>query len=270
MKIMLSDVLELNRPTEFKVHFARWNGDTQPLEAFVRSDEEWRGWQEYRSPHRNEFNRRFIFALAQFYHEVDTWLFGGVFEVLARHPNKYDVSLAEVGRQFVGRLKLNSPYRGRTTRANMENHYGAFEVQEILRERYSGRRFPGYDEIDLAFAELETLVRNERADWRAPLEAAKGVYLITDTSTGKKYVGSAYGGEGIWSRWRAYVESGHGGNMELRALVSEPTLDYCRTNFRIALLEHLTSRTPDDLVIRREIFWKQVLLTRGEHGLNRN
>lgn len=40
-----------------------------------------------------------------------------------------------------------------------------------------------------------------------------------------------------WSRWCEYVASGHGGNVELRALVSDPTLDYCRTNFRFALLE---------------------------------
>ena len=48
------------------------------------------------------------------------------------------------GKGFIGRLKLRSPYRGRTTRANFENHYASFEVQEILREAYSGRQFPGY------------------------------------------------------------------------------------------------------------------------------
>lgn len=267
---MLPEVLTLDSPADFKVHFARWNGDTQPLEAFVRSEKEWRGWQAYKSPHRNEFNRDYIFSLAQFYHEIDTWIFAGVYQIIDRLPDRYEVKLSDIGLNFSGRLKLYSPYRGRTTRANLENHYKTFEVKEVLRERYSGRRFPGYDEIDLAFAELETLVRNERADWRAPLEAAKGVYLITDTLTGKRYVGSAYGGEGIWSRWRAYVETGHGGNAELRTLIKDPTLEYCRANFRITLLENLTSRTADDLVIRRETFWKRVLLTRGEHGLNRN
>ena len=69
----------------------------------------------------------------------------------------------------------------RTTRANFENHFADFEVQEILREPYTGRPFPGYEDIDLSFDELETLVRNNRPDWKAALENAKGIYLITDT-----------------------------------------------------------------------------------------
>ena len=38
-------------------------------------------------------------------------------------------------------------------------------MQEILREPYSGRSFPGYEDIDVSFDELETLVRNNRYDW---------------------------------------------------------------------------------------------------------
>jgi len=83
-------------------------------------------------------------------------------------------------------------------------------------------------------------------------------------------VGSAYGEQGIWSRWCAYVGTGHGGNVELRSLVTDPTLSYCRTNFRFALLEHRSVRTPDDVIIAREGFWKRIPVTRGEHGLNRN
>jgi hypothetical protein len=56
----------------------------------------------------------------------------------------------------------------------------------------------------------------------------------------------------------------------LRALVSDSTLDYCSTNFRFALLEHRASRTPDEVILNREAFWKRILLTRGETGLNRN
>jgi hypothetical protein len=92
------------------------------------------------------------------------------------------VELLRDGGGFIGRLKLRSPYRGRTTRANFENHYAGFEVQEILREPYSGRQFPGYEDIDLSFDELETLVKNERPDWKVALENTKGIYLISATS----------------------------------------------------------------------------------------
>ena len=153
---------------------------------------------------------------------------------------------------------------------NFENHFGVLTVREILREPYAGRSFPGYDDVHLTFGELETLVANARLDWKTALENVKGVYVITDTSTGLRYVGSAYGDQGIWSRWSSYVGSGHGGNVELRSLVNDPSLAYCRANFQFALLEQRSSRTPDESIIAREGYWKDVLLTRGKYGLNRN
>jgi hypothetical protein len=208
--------------------------------------------------------------MIQFYHETDVWLFGGVFRVLARHADRYEVELTQLGTEFIGRLKLRSPYRDRSTRVNFENHYASFEVQEILREPYSGRSFPGFEDIDLSFDELETLVRNDRPDWKAALESVKGVFLITDTSTGRRYVGSAYGHQGIWSRWCSYIESGHGGNVELQELANDPNFAYYRANFRFALLEHRSNRSADELILGRETFWKSILLTRGVQGLNRN
>jgi hypothetical protein len=110
---------------------ARWNGENQPLEVWVRDKGEWQGWQEYR-PARDEFNRPFIFSLIQFYHEPDIWLFGGVFRVLQRHSDQYEVELADEGAGFIGRLKLRSPYHERATRVKFENHYASLDVQEIL------------------------------------------------------------------------------------------------------------------------------------------
>ncbi len=54
------------------------------------------------------------------------------------------------------------------------------------------------------------------------------------------------------------------------ALVTTPDLDYCRANFRFALLKHRPISAADDLILRRESFWKRLLLTRGDQGLNRN
>ena len=104
----------------------------------------------------------------------------------------------------------------------------------MLQELYSVRSFPGYEGISVSFEELETLVRNDKPDWKAALESVKGIYLISDTKTGRRYVGSAYGEQAIWSRWRSYIESGHGGNVELRALVADPSLDYCPADFHFA------------------------------------
>jgi hypothetical protein len=239
------------------------------LEVWARDKQEWQGWQEYR-PARDDFNRPMIFSLVQFYHEPEIWLFGGVFRVFERHRDRYAVELTEAGAGFLGRLKLRSTYRERATRVKFENHYPGLEVQEIIREPYSGRSFPGFEDIDLSFEELETLVRNSRPDWKAALASVKGIYLISDTNTGKRYIGSAYGDQGIWSRWCSYVATGHGGNVELRALVSDPTLEYCRKAFRFALLQYRAASTPDEVILAREAFWKRILLTRRDFGLNRN
>jgi hypothetical protein len=40
----------------------------------------------------------------------------------------------------------------------------------------------------------------------------QGIYLITDSSNGKQYVGKADGTERILGRWKNYASDGHGGN----------------------------------------------------------
>ena len=46
----------------------------------------------------------------------------------------------------------------------------------VLREPYTGRAFSGYEDIDLSFDEIETIVRNDGPDWKASLESTKGIY----------------------------------------------------------------------------------------------
>ena len=266
--ILLREIWPCNHVSDYKVHFGRWDGNNLPLDVWVDDPSGWKEWQEY-WPGRDEFNRPYIFSLMQFYHEPDAWLFGGIFRVSVRHKDRYEVELMEMHETFIGRLKVGSSYRGRTTRVNFENHYDTFEILEVLREPYSGQPFPGYEYIDLTFSQLETLVRNNRTDWKTALENVHGVYLITDTRTGKRYVGSAYGDQGIWSRWAEYADSGHGGDAELRELVG-PDLDYPRKYFRFAVLEYRAASTPEDIILERETFWKNVLLTRGKYGLNLN
>ncbi len=270
--IKLTDIWPVENPHDYKVHFATRNKDrTEPLLVLARDADEWKRWQEYR-PKTDQFNRKFIFSLARVYDEEDSWLFGGVFRVIERLPERYQVELTEQGGPFVRRLKLRSPYRGRARRVNMEGRLDEFEVQEILPERYSGLPFPGFESIDLAFSEFEVLHRNNRPDWQAALESVSGVYLITarTRSAVRQYVGAAYGEQGIWSRWVDYLKTGHGGNAALRELIGNGGLRYCRRHFRFALLEHMSRNTLDGSIQDREAHWKRILGTRDRGGLNRN
>ena len=43
----------------------------------------------------------------------------------------------------------------------------------------------------------------------------------------------------------------------------KPDLDYPRKHFRFALLEYRAASTPEDVILKRETFWKEALLTRA-------
>jgi len=62
------------------------------------------------------------------------------------------------------------------------------------------KQFTDYFDFILDFRELKEIINNQYTDWKKVLSATKGIYLISDTKTGKLYVGSAYGEEGIWGR----------------------------------------------------------------------
>ncbi len=269
--LTLSSVLEITKFDNYKVHAARWNGEKQPLDALVEDPEGWVGWNSWRNA-KDEFNLQFIVSLAAFYPERETWLFGGIFRVLERNgigERGYKIEPVDQAAELIGRLKLTGAVsRGRSFLLPTINE--RLKVSEVLKERYGGLAFPGYADVSHDFARLEAIWRNERADWKTALQHVKGVYVIADKVTGKKYVGSAYGETGIWSRWSQYMASGHGWNRDLIGLVSDSGRDYARANFRMTLLECWPFQTDDATIIAREGHWKEALLTRGLHGYNAN
>ena len=273
MPIPLESVLAIPNPQECKVHLASWNGQFQPLDAFVRGRSEWEPLNTWRSK-RDDFNRPYIFTLIDFYPEPSTWLFGGTYRVVSRSPqnysHSYEVQLEQASADYIGRLKVNFKRPSRNRSVRLERYYADMTVSELLREPYSGEQFPGYESINHDFNQLETVFRSNKPDWRAALQNVKGVYMIFDKRNGKKYVGSAYGAFGIWARWGCYIGTGHGWNDELTKLIQQKGIEYARNNFRLSLLEYRPARTDDRVIIERENYWKEALLSRGEFGYNRN
>ncbi|MBB6405173.1 GIY-YIG nuclease family protein [Arthrobacter sp. AZCC_0090] len=135
--------------------------------------------------------------------------------------------------------------------------------------------FPGFDGVLLKYHELQEMVENARyADWRAALKEVQGIYLITDSTNGKQYVGKADGSERIPGRWTDYARDGHGGNVELRALAYDSAAgeavktDHARL-FIFSLLRVFGPSTPSSDVDAAESHCKDALMTR-QFGLNRN
>ena len=274
VELKLSEIYRIAAPNTYKLHLACWNEQEQPLDVFVNNRANWLGWNTWRGS-RDDFNREFIFALIDFYPQQHHWLFGGAYRIVGRRPknkaHSYDIELLPESEPFVGRLKLVLKRPGRIKAFNLENHYSEFVVSEILPEPYTGENFVGFDNIDLHFAMLENLLIQQRLDWKTALENTKGVYMITDASNGKRYVGSAYGGTGIWSRWSCYIHTGHGYNDELTRIINQQGRNHAQKHFRFTLLEHFSMKTDDKVVIAREGYWKEVLLTRDtQYGYNKN
>jgi len=138
--------------------------------------------------------------------------------------------------------------------------------------------FPGFDRVRLTYTELCEMVHDHRyADWRVALREVQGIYLITDSSNGKQYVGKADGAERILGRWYSYAKDGHGGNVVLRdlAYVSAASdggprvpSDHAR-HFVFSILRVFGPSTSSSEVNAAEEHYKRALMTR-EFGLNRN
>ncbi len=94
--------------------------------------------------------------------------------------------------------------------------------------------------------------------------------MIADTYSGKLYVGSASGEKGmLLQRWRNYIDSGHGGNKDLIALVDDLGFEYVKEHFQYSILENYNARVDDHVILQRESWWKETLCSK-KFGFNKN
>ncbi len=259
----------LSESSSYKVHMAiSPKADNNPLHAFFRG--EFKQWQEWQT--KKNFERTYI--LSFIYYQFNEWLFAGIYKSKSSVYHKeddhyeYNTELTEIRNDLIGRLIINFNKPFRASYLRLENHYDEFNVSELLKERLSILPFPGYENVNLDYSTLKTIVKNEELSWKTALKNIKGVYLITDKSNGKLYVGSVYGKEAFWTRWSQYIHSGHGNNAELRQLLLRSGSAHVE-NFNFSILEIRSSITEDLEIQKRESHWKKVLLTR-QFGYNKN
>ncbi|MEA0681701.1 GIY-YIG nuclease family protein [Xanthomonas campestris] len=259
------------KPAKAKIHLARYNQIEQPIDVYKRGGfDEWQSWQN-----GNNFNRPLVVSLIQD-GATTRWMFAGLFHQVGftLHDDKpkggyyYDLRRIASTESIEGRLFCSSVYKHRQTYLTGEYLVGDLTVIELLPEKISLGRFPGYKLVNITKQDLNLLIKHNTESWKTALSNVKGIYLITDTETGKLYVGKADGESGIWQRWSNYANTGHGHN---KALMQELGLKATerQDDLRFSLLEIMDLQSAPGEIDRRESHWKNILLSR-QYGYNRN
>lgn len=275
MQITLNDLLQFEKEefNNIKIKLNQSNGIDDPMELYQQDPEivntQWLFWKE---------KRRYFYegqiAICFLKLTWDTWLLTTI-KKITKDLNvnggiSYEGYELENYKKYYGRVIVKYHKTFQTQGIYYGNVCDELIVNQILPATFDGYDFPGYDKVRLSYRQLETVIRQNKKDWVAALENQKAVYLITDTNNGRMYVGSATSNYGmLLQRWSSYVADGHGGNKELMELVKKSGFDYIKEYFQYSILENYNAKVDDHIILERESWWKETLLSR-RFGYNGN
>ncbi len=276
-KIMLNDILNFDKSeiSNVRIKFNIYNGHTDPLELYIENPDkvniEWFLWHDS----RRYFHTGQI-AICFLRVSTDTWLLTTIKEIVKELDVSdacgigYEAVETEKYKKYFGRVLVKYHNTNKSMGRTYESLINELEVLEVLNDHFTGNDFPGYENVRLTYKQLKNIIDRQMPGWIAALQNQKAVYLITDTNTGKLYVGSATAQRGmLLQRWSNYIFDGHGGNEGLKELVNSKGFDYIKKYFQYSILENYNARMDDDYVLKRESWWKNTLKSR-EFGLNKN
>lgn len=268
--IKLNDILRLDNVGNVKIRFnlmfaQNWN----PIELFKNGDLTTMLEGHYWNYNKNKSYKegQITIGLVKIKPNEDLWLLFHIGKVTkdlnVLNGVGYEFEELDEYEKFFGRLIVKYKNKVQTMIRNAESVIEDCYVSQILPDTFDNDIFPGYEKVNISWSEMKRVL--EKDTWKTALQNQKGIYLLTDMSNGKMYVGSAYGENMILGRWRAYIKTGHGGNVTLKQL----NFDHIKQNFKYSILEIYKSTTDDQIIINRENWWKHVLLSR-EFGYNEN
>jgi hypothetical protein len=283
--IRFTDWVEVPEPglTKVKFNMRAGDGGGEAWDLLLDDHEEWLNMSRWRTrqTNNNMGGSRYLLAFAQYYpYGPQYFIFGGFFAVRPVIPeavNAYGYELTPLDQhsEYIKRLivKLNAPIGRNAYLRRYESVQEQLqpEVYELAPDTKLGT-FPGYQNVRLRHHELQRIIANDEPSWKDALSSVKGVYVITDVSSGRLYIGSASGeANGLWQRWSAYAHLGNltGGNRELEQLRVERGDAFLIENFQYSILEIFDPKTRADVIVQRESFWKLALDSRA-HGMNWN
>ena len=268
--IKLNDILRLDNLKNVKIRFnLMFGGNWNPIETFKNNEFTTLLNGQYWNYHKNKSFKdgQVTIGLIRIKSNENLWLLFHVGRITSDlnilNGVGYEYENLQEYDKYCGRLIVRFKNSSQNMIRNAESVIDECEVEQILPDVFDNDIFPGYDKVNLSWKELSRVL--EKDSWKTALQNQKGVYLITDTSNGKKYIGSAYGDEMILHRWKSYIKSGNGNNKELKEL----DFEHIKENFRFSILDIYKSTTEMQVIIDRESWWKEVLLSR-KFGYNAN
>ena len=276
-------VPDLNK-TKIKFNMNAGNVEIRAWDLLFKEDEtEWEQINAWKTKHpNNNLNHAdYLLAFAQYYpYGPEYFIFGGLYKIKKIEPEVFDevgyeLTLMDDYKEYRKRLivKLKKPIGRDLYNRLYKNIQGTLEpeVYEIAPNTKLGH-FPGYQNVTLSHPQMQQIILRNEPSWKQALMNVKGVYVITDLSNGKLYIGSASGNtDGIWQRWSDYanIENLTGGNKLLNEIKLDKGKDYIVNNFQYSILEIFDTKTKVDTIINRENYWKNVFCTR-KYGMNFN
>ncbi|MEG0094327.1 MAG: DUF6508 domain-containing protein [Erysipelotrichaceae bacterium] len=269
-KVLLNEILQIKNLDNVKIRLnVMFGGNWDPIEVFKdgNMDEILKGHYWNYNSRKSYKDGQTTVGLIRIKPNEDLWLLIHVGKI-TKDLNKfndigYEFEVLEQYRKYFGRIIVK--YKNSSTQLirNALTIINDCEIHQILPDVFDNDLFPGYESVNVSWQELTRIINKE--SWKTALQNQKAVYLITDISNGKKYVGSAYAENMLLNRWQSYVKSRHGGNVQLKLLSKE----HIENNFRYSILDIFKSTTDDKVILGRESWWKDTLLTR-KFGYNSN
>ncbi len=266
MTILLNDILNLGNLSITKIRFVKRSSLTDPITLFKENMEELLRWQYWNYAKNKSFQKGQV-TLGLVKIDDEKWLLFHIGQITKDlnllNSVGYEYETLTQYEKYFGRIIVKYKNRSQQMVRRAESVINDCVVLQILEDTFDNDIFPGYENVNLSWNDLKRVL--PKVAWNTALKNQKGVYLITDSYTGKMYVGSAYGDDMLYRRWSCYAETVDGGNVELRGLDH----DYIRNNFRYSILDIYKSTIDDKVIIGREKWWKNTLMTRL-FGYNRN
>ena len=283
MNLLLNDILKLseeevnNSKIEFNMQAGR-NG-IPFIDVWLNQTEEQKqhgiskgcGYWGWYGDKRNFRSGQIVVSFVRI--TMDEWLLTSIAKIIDTPEKTWaNVEVIEKYKSLFGRLIVKC-VKGNTNARyvlNLRNYIEKAVVKEILPCIYSGDKFEGYDRVHLPHRKLIEIYKgNIMPTYYEALKKISGIYCLTDNETGKLYIGSASGQEGIAQRWANYLETSHGGNKKLISLYKEKGSEYFEKNFTFTLIEYFGLSYDTNKIIEREQYWKKCFNT-TKNGYNDN